>query len=296
MKSNGRNWLWLWPAGLILGTVLTAVALFVATTRGQRTQHVEVAELLDEIGIQPRLGGQVPLDVTLRDETGKDVRLAELCGERPIVLALVYYRCPRLCNMTMDGLVRGLSNVALDAGRDFTTVIVSFDPRETSELAAAAQRTAVERYDRDGAEAGWRFLTGDEAQVRRLADAVGFHYRYDPATGQYAHAAGVIVLSPDGKVSRYLYGIEYPPRDLRLALVEASAGRVGTATDRVLLLCYHYDPATGKYGLAVLRVLRWAGVATVIGFGAGIGLLLYRERKRTADFWGIEQTDSECDG
>ena len=122
--------------------------------------------------------------------------------------------------------------------------------------------------------------------MRRLADAVGFHYRYDPATGQYAHAAGVIVLSPDGKVSRYLYGIEYPPRDLRLALVEASAERIGTATDRVLLLCYHYDPATGKYGLAVLRVLRWAGVATVIGFGAGIGLLLYRDRKQTAELLG----------
>jgi protein SCO1/2 len=278
-KAGGR-WLWLWPAGLLMLLVLTAAGVVVTTASDDGKPHVDVGQLLDEIGIEAKPGVQVPLDVRLRDERGTDVQLAELCAGKPVILALVYYRCPMLCNMTMDGLVRGLSRVEHDVGDDFTVVTVSFDPRETAELAAAAKRTALARYDRAGAESGWRFLTGDATEVRRLADAVGFGYRYDEATGQYAHAAGVIVLAPGGSVSRYLYGVDFPPRDLRLALVEASAGRVGSTADRVLLLCYHYDPATGKYGLAIFRVLRLAGLATVAGLVLGIGLLLYRERRQ----------------
>jgi len=280
VENRRPRWLWLWPASLVLGALLTAVGLLLATAGEERKPHVEVAKLLDDVGIEPKDNAQIPLDITLRDETGADIRLAEMAFDKPVVLALVYYRCPMLCNMTLDGLVRGLSRVSLDAGHDFTVVAVSFDPTESHELAATARRAAVTRYGRADAESGWRFLTGDEVQTRRLADAVGFRYRYDDATAQYAHAAGVMVLAPGGKVSRYLYGVEYAPRDLQLALVEASAGRVGSTRDRVLLLCYHYDPATGKYGVAILRVLRLAGLATAIGLASGIGALLYRERRQ----------------
>jgi protein SCO1/2 len=170
--------------------------------------------------------------------------------------------------MTMSGQIRSLTELSLDAGKDFTALTVSFDPRENHELAAAAKRTALKRYGRDGADRGWRFLTGDEAETRRLADAVGFRYKFDATTGQYAHAAGLIVLTP----------VEFPPRDLRLALVEASGGKVGTPTDQVLLLCYHYDPTTGKYGLAIMNLLRLAGLATVLGMGTAIIVMIRRDR------------------
>jgi protein SCO1 len=278
-SPTGGRWLWLWPAGLFALVVLTVAGVVAGMLSSGQKPHVDFNKLLNEVGIDAKPGAQVPLDVTLRDEHGEQVRLAEMCAERPVILALVYYRCPMLCNMTMEGLVRGLKRVKLDAGKEFVVVTISFDPEETHQLAAAAKQTALARYERAGAESGWRFLTGDETEVRRLASAVGFNFRYDEARGQYAHAAGIMVLTPSGKVSRYLYGIDFRPRDLRLALVEASAGSVGSAADRVLLLCYHYDPATGSYGLAVFRVLRMAGAAMVLGLGLGIGLLLYRERK-----------------
>jgi protein SCO1/2 len=218
----------------------------------------------------------------LRDETGADVALGDLLDGKPIILTPVYYKCPMLCNMTMDGQVRCLTELTLNAGEDYTALTVSFNPRETHELAAAAKRTAMKRYGRPGAERGWRFLTGDEAEVRRLMDTVGFRYQFDPVTGEYAHGAGLIVLTPQGKVSRYLYGVDFPQRDLRLALVEASGGNIGTTNDQVLLLCYHYDPTTGRYGLAIMNVLRLAGVATVLGLAGAIFVMARRERTSQA--------------
>jgi protein SCO1/2 len=235
-------------------------------------------DLPTDVGIDQKLNAHVPLDIRLRDESGAVVRLGDLVDGKPAILNLVYYECPMLCNMTMSGQIRSLTELSLDAGKDFTALTVSFDPRENHELAAAAKRTALKRYGRDGADRGWRFLTGDEAETRRLADAVGFRYKFDATTGQYAHAAGLIVLTPDGTVSRYLYGVEFPPRDLRLALVEASGGKVGTPTDQVLLLCYHYDPTTGKYGLAIMNLLRLAGLATVLGMGTAIIVMIRRDR------------------
>lgn len=185
-----------------------------------------------------------------------------------------------LCSMTMDGQVRSLTELSLDAGKDFTALTVSFDPRESHELAASAKRTALTRYGRRGAERGWRFLTGDESEIRRLMQSVGFRYQFDPTTGQYAHAAGLIVLTPRGVVSRYLYGVEFPRRDLRLALVEASDGKIGSAADQVLLLCYHYDPTTGKYGLAIMNALRLGGLATVIGLSTAIIVMIRRDRRQ----------------
>ncbi|REK18763.1 MAG: SCO family protein [Planctomycetota bacterium] len=278
-----RRWLWLWPAGLIALVLMTAAGVVAATIGSDERPRTNIGQLLDDVGIEPHSGAQVPLDIDLVDEDGVAVSLGELSGDKPIVLALVYYRCPMLCNMTMDGLVRSLTHLKLDAGQDFTVAVVSFDHRETPELAAAAKRTALERYDRPGAASGFRFMTGTEDQVRRLADTVGFGYRYDPSRGQFAHAAGLMVLTPGGVVSRYLYGVEFPARDLRLALVEASQGTVGSAADRVLLLCYHYDPETGKYGLAIFRVMRLAAAVTVVGLGAGVGLMLYRERRQFPD-------------
>jgi protein SCO1/2 len=184
-----------------------------------------------------------------------------------------------LCNLSSDGLIHSLGALKQDVGTDFEVLTVSFDPREGPKLAAAAKRTALRRYGRDGADAGWHFLTGEEPSIRKLAEAVGFAYEYDEKNQQYAHAAGLMVLTPDGTVSRYLYGIEYPPRDLRLSLVEASAGEIGSLTDQILLLCYHYNPTTGRYGLAIFRTLRIAGVATVLLLGGGIVYMLRRERQ-----------------
>jgi protein SCO1/2 len=271
--------LWIWPTLLAAVVAVICTAVIVTAIVGQDAPHVNIPRLLDDVGITPKLNAQVPLDVTLNDESGRPVRLDELTRRRPIVLALVYYRCPMLCTLTMDGLVRSMSGLSLSAGDDFTVLTVSFDPREDPSLAAAAKRAALDRYGRPGAADGWRFLTGEENQVRRLADAVGFRYQFDPATGQYAHAAGLVVLTPDGVVSRCLYGIDYSPRDFRLAVVEASAGNVGSVTDRVLLLCYHYDPSTGKYGLTIVRVLQFGGTATVTCIGLAIGVALARERK-----------------
>jgi protein SCO1/2 len=215
----------------------------------------------------------------LTDETGKPVQLADFYGDKPIILNLVYLRCPMLCNMTMDGLLRSLRTLPLDVGKDFTVLTVSFDPREGPELASQAKKTALNQYDRPGADRGWRFLTGKQENLRELTDSVGFRYAYDSVRQQYAHAAVLVVLTPEGKVSRYLTGVEFPARDVRLSLVEASDHKIGTVLDRAILLCFHYDPTTGKYGLAILRVIRILGVATVLGLGATVAAFLRRERR-----------------
>lgn len=268
----------------VLALLLGAAGVIVASSfRTEDDSRLTPNEVPTDVGIEPKLGAQAPLDVQLRDETGNLVRLGDAANGKPIILALVYYECPMLCNMTMDGQVRSLTELSLNAGDDFTAITVSFDPRETPALAAAAKRTALRRYNRAGGEQGLRFLTGDEAEIRRLADAVGFRYRYDETTGRYAHAAGLVVLTPDGVISRYLYGVEFPRRDLRLALVEASDGKIGTTADGFLLLCYHYDPTTGKYGLAIMNVLRLAGLLTVGALGGAIILMLRRDRQAPPD-------------
>ncbi len=275
-KLRGRGWLWLAAFLVLVSGVCIAVAY--ASRRGDNNARVTPNDLPRDVGIDQKLGAQVPLDVRLHDESGASVQLGDLISGKPIILTPVYYQCPMLCNMTMDGEVRCLTELKFNAGEDYTALTVSFDPREKHELAAAAKRTAMKRYARPGAERGWRFLTGDEAEIRRLMEAIGFRYQFDPATGQYAHAAGLIVLTPEGKVSRYLYGVDFPQRDVRLALVEASGGNIGSPGDQVLLLCYHYDPTTGRYGLAIMNALRLAGVATVIGLGTAILLMIRRER------------------
>src|ERR1019366_7904408 len=238
-------------------------------------------KILSKIGFTQNLNAQVPLDLPFRDENGKTVRFGDYLTDKPVILSLVYFECPMLCTESLNGLVRSIRSLSLDAGRQYRIVTVSFDSREKPTLAAAKTRVYVDRYGRAGGAAGWTFLTGDEGPIRRLTDSVGFHFTYDPELQQFAHGTGIIVLTPSGKVSRYLFGVEYSARDLRLALLEASDGKIGTPVDQLLLYCYHYDPLAGKYNLDILRALRVTGLATVLLLATVIGFFLYRE-KRTA--------------
>jgi protein SCO1 len=236
--------------------------------------------LLRDVGFDQRLGESVPSDIALRDEEGRPVHLGDFLGKRPVVLSLVYYECPMLCTLTLNGLGSALSVLSFDAGKQFQVVTVSFNPKEGPDLAAAKKKTYLQRYKRPGAAEGWRFLTADAENVDRLTRAVGFKYAWDPETKQFAHPAGILVLTPDGRIARYLYGIEYAPRDLRLALVEASAGKIGTPVDQVALYCYQYDPKTGKYSVAILNVVRLSGALTLVGLATFLGLMFRWERAR----------------
>jgi protein SCO1/2 len=236
--------------------------------------------ILRDVGFDQRLNQQVPLDLEFKDELGQAVRLSDYFGEKPAILVLAYFKCPRLCTEVLNGLVRGLMDVPFDVGKEFNVLTVSFDPRETPDLAAAKKKTYLGRYGRPGAEAGWHFLTGEQEAIRRLTEAVGFRYTYDPKHDQFAHASGITVLTPQGKIARYFFDISYRPRDLRLGLVEASTNRIGSPVDQALLFCFHYDPEEGKYGPAVMNFVRLGGVLTVLGLGTLIGFLLRQERRR----------------
>ena len=239
--------------------------------------------ILKDIGIEQQLDAQVPADLVFKDEEGKDVRLGDYYGKRPIVLTLVYYECPMLCTMVLNDLVRGMRGIGtLNLGQDYDVVTVSFDPKETPKLAAAKKKQYISEYGRLSAANGWHFLTGQQAQIAKLAQTVGFHYAWDDHTNTWAHASGIIVLTPTGKVSRYFYGIDYAPSDLKLSLLEAGKGSISPkAADRILLFCFHYDPRSGKYGLVVTRAIQAGGVLTMLLLGGFIGLNLMREKKVT---------------
>jgi protein SCO1/2 len=238
--------------------------------------------LIDQVGISPKLGQQLPAELEFLDADGRAVKIGDCLGDRPMILHLVYYQCPMLCKLSSDALLRALDTLTLKPGQDFSIVTLSFDPREGPELSAAARQVAIERYGRDAVQKGWRFLTGDEASIARLCEAVGFRYRFDRQRNQFAHATGVFVVEADGTLSRFLSGVEFSPRDLRMAIVDASAGKIGSASDQVLLMCYMYDPVTGKYGFAVMAALRVAGIATVVTMVTGILIMLRRERRRSS--------------
>jgi protein SCO1 len=237
---------------------------------------------LREVGFDQNLDRLVPLDVPFSDEQGRSVRIGDYFVARPVVLALVYYDCPMLCTQVLNSLAGTLRVLSLEPARDFDVVTVSFDPRETPALAAAKKAAALERYQRAGAAAGWHFLTGTQPSIDRLTRAVGFRYVWDRTLGQFAHPTGVVVLTPQGRIARYLFGLEYGPRDLRLAIVDASAGKVGTPIDQVLLYCYHYDPAAGRYGFAVMSAIRIAGAATVLVLATFIVVMIRHEKHASA--------------
>lgn len=255
-----------------------AMALVITSAGAAQSVYSGMPAPLQKVAFEQRLGDSVDLSLPFVDARGREVELGELIGERPAILALVYFDCPMLCSMTLDGLVSSLRAVELDVGRDLEVLAVSFDPRETPALASAVGARAIESYRRSGTENGWHFLTGSAESIDRLTEAVGFEYFWDDDKEQFAHAAGIVVLTPEGRISRYLLGIEFPPRDLRLALVESSQGSVGGLVDQALLYCYQYDPETGTYAAATMNLVRLGGLLTVALIALFVGLMMRRER------------------
>jgi protein SCO1 len=237
-------------------------------------------KILRGVDVEQRLGAALPRDAIFRDESGRAVRLGDYFRGKPVVLVLAYYNCPMLCTQVLNGLVASLRVLSLDAGKDFEVVVASFDPRDGPADAAAKKKPYVDEYGRPGGASGWHFLTGSTGSIDRLTKAVGFRYAFDEALGQFAHASAVYVATPEGRLSRYFFGIEYAPRDLRLALVEASSGRLGSPVDRLLLYCYHYDPKVARYGAVVLNIVRLGGVAAVLVLGTFLTLMVRLERRR----------------
>jgi protein SCO1/2 len=238
--------------------------------------------ILQNVGIDQKLGAIIPADLTFEDEHGSDVQLGALFSNRPVVLVLVYYQCPMLCTMVLNDLLRTMRAMPEMIGTDFDVITVSFDPRDTPDLARRKKETYLAQYDRQGADAGWHFLTGQQPAITALTSAVGFRYVWDPKFQVFAHASGIIVVTPGRKISRYFFGIDYDPKDLRIALTEASDNKIGGWTNAVLLYCFCYDPATGKYGLAINRLLKTGGVLTVLGLGSFVALSLRKERRAAA--------------
>ena len=232
---------------------------------------------LREIGFDQNIGQQVPLDTPFVDESGRLVKLGDYFGTRPVVMVFAYYACPMLCTLAINALASALDVLSLEPGENFEIVTVSFDPHDTPASAAAKKTAYLSRYNKPRAAAAWHFLTGDQEAIDRLTTAAGFRYVWDKETKQFAHPTGIIVLTPDGRLARYLFGIEYGPRDLRYAIVEASDGKVGSSVDSLLLYCYHYNPMTGRYGVAIMRVIRIAAAATLLVLGAVVMVMLRNE-------------------
>jgi protein SCO1 len=270
----------LWLLAAATGAGAQSVApLQYAPNSGEAALPGGMATPFQRLGFDQRVGQKVPADLAFRDETGRQVAIGDYYGKRPLVLALVYFRCPMLCPLTLNGLTRSLKGMNFDVGREYDVLVVSFDPHDTAAQAATAKREAVARYGRPETADGWHFLTGGQEPIRRLTQAVGFRYFYDEHAGQFAHAAGIVLLTPQGAASRYLYGIEFPPRNVRLGLVEASNNRIGTPVDQVLLYCFHYDPVAGRYSRVTLNIVRLSALLCVVGLGLMIVLFKRREHQ-----------------
>jgi protein SCO1/2 len=237
----------------------------------------ETPRPLANVTFEQRLDTRLPLDTPFKDETGRDVTLGQYFGKRPVVLAFVYYSCPMLCTQILNGVSSALKAMPFTVGEDFDVVYVSFDPRETPRMAAEKKAAQLEDYHQSATAAGWHYLTGTEASIARATSAAGFNYRWDDSSGQFAHVSGVLVVTPDGRLSRYFYGVEYSPKELRMALVESSEGKIGSAVDQLLLYCYHYDPTTGQYGVIAMNVVRLGGAVTLILLAGFIWAMRRRE-------------------
>jgi protein SCO1/2 len=244
-------------------------------------------EPVRNVGIDQKLNQQLPLDLEFRDENGRLVRLTEYFSSKPVILSLVYHDCPMLCSEVLGGLLSSLRVLKFDIGNEFDVLTISFNPREDSSLAKSVKDSYLKRYKRAGAENGWHFLTGDQTAIDRLTKAVGFRYTYDPQKNLYAHASGIMVLTPQGRLSRYFYGIEFAPKDLRFGLIEASQNKIGSVVDQVLLFCYHYDPVIGRYGFAIMTTVRILGAGFVLCLAATIGIMLRKERSSRTPGQGL---------
>jgi protein SCO1/2 len=264
--------------GMAPGRVLfLAMAMVVIIAAAASAHDKTRPAALRDVEFEQKLNRQVPLDLYFRDEDGNPVQLGRYFNQKPVILNFVYYKCQHLCPLLLDGIVRSLRGMSFVSGNQFAVLTVSIDPHDNPALAAAKKLDIMDRYARPGAASGWHFLTGDETAIRSLTQAVGFRYTYDRGTGEFAHAAGMVLLTPEGKTSRYFYGIDFSPRDLRLAIIEAAANKIGSPIDQLLLFCYHYDPTIGKYSLLVNRIVQIAGIATVLALGAFITVMLLRE-------------------
>jgi protein SCO1/2 len=260
--------------------VASVVLAFRPSVSAQGLPAAEVPAQLRDVGFDQNLNQRLPLDVELTDEHGRTVEIGDYFGKRPVVLSFVYYGCPMLCLQSLSSLAATLGVLSENPGEDFEVVSVSIDPRETPALALEKKAHYVERSGKPSIAEGWHYLTGTEANIQRLTKAAGFRYAWDESQQQFAHAAGLVIATPQGKVARYLFGIDYGPRDLRLALVDASEEKISSPLKRALLYCYHYDPATGRYSLAIMRIVRVAGAATVLALGMLIFVWTRRERRQ----------------
>lgn len=267
---------------LLLGALLTPGLAGAVESAAEPAAPSDAASTIQQIRWDQKLDTQLPLDLEFVDESGKPVKLGDYFGKRPVILAMGYYNCPMLCGLVLRGIVESLRSIKFDVGQEYEVVIVSISPKETPAEAAQKKKMTLKIYGRPGTEPSWHFLSGQQKPITQLADAIGFHYIYEPKTGDYGHPAGITVVTPQGKIARYFYGIEYAPRDLRLGLIEAAEGKIGSAVDQVFLLCYGYDPSTGKYSLLVMRILRIFALLTVIFLAGGIYWLKKNEPKQQA--------------
>ena len=270
---------------------LTAALIAMAVTTASAQSNVpgvnptagspssQMPAVLTDVRFDQRLNEALPLDARFTDETGRDVRLGDYFGRKPVVLAFVYYECPMLCTQVLNGLTTSLTVLDETVGREFDVVAISFDPRETPALADGKKKAHLDRYKRPESANGWHFLTGDEASIKAVTNAAGFHYVWDDKTQQFAHPSGIIVATPEGKLSRYFFGIEYAARDVKFALIESSAGRIGSAIDQLLLYCYHYDPATGSYGFVAMGAVRVGGLVTVLALVSFMEVSIRRDMR-----------------
>jgi protein SCO1/2 len=271
-------------AGMMLATIASPA-------RAQRTEPLPAE--LKGVGVTEHLDGQIPLDLEFVDADGKRVKLQQFFdGQRPVVLTLNYSNCPMLCSLQLDGLFKALGRMDWDIGDQFEMVTVSIDPLETPDRARMTKQKYLKTYRRAGAAEGWHFVTGREEDIQKVAEAVGFQYRYSPDERQYLHIAVTMILTPDGRVSRYLYGVEYDPQTLRLSLVEAADGKIGSTTDQVLLFCFHYDATSGRYGPAAFRLMQLGGLVTVVVLVGGIWILRRKERGEKGEADEVEQSDA----
>jgi protein SCO1/2 len=263
-----------------LALLLGAALLAASAGRPASVMAESKDELMKQVRLDQRLNAQVPLDLQFRDEAGKPIRLGQVFGKKPVMLIMIQYRCTMLCSREMEALLQSLQEMKFSVGKEFNLVTMSIDSRETELLAGEYKRGYLKKYARPSAADGWHFLTGDERSVRALADAVGFHFAYDAQTDQFLHPDGVIILTPKGRIARYFFRLEYPPRDMRLALVEAADGKIGSPMDGFWLSCYYYNPMTGRYSLALMGIVRMMAVATVLLLATGVGVMGWRSRAR----------------
>lgn len=268
--------------GIALACALSGATLFAQETANNPVMNNNTGVDINQIRIEQKMGSQIPLDLTFRDETGETVALRSYFKNKPVVLVMAYYECPMLCTVVLNELTRVMkSEKRYSIGKDYEVITVSISPTETPELAAKKKENYAGAYQRAGGKSGWHFLVGDEANIKQLADSVGFNYVYDPKTKQYAHSAGVMILTPEGKLARYLLGIDYTAKDLRFALIESSKNKIGNPVEQVILYCYQYDPSTGRYGLVIMRVVQLAGIFTVLSLGTFIFMMVRAERHRS---------------